>query len=312
MSASVVVVLALALALGLAAAAAALDGSGGARAADEEEAEDVTALAGGGAARATDAEDEADEVLDGTGATGMEEEEKKDGSHRDERRGSSAKKLPQPAAAEAAAAGRAAGCSAAGTEGACSSAAAAATGCSAAAAAAAAGELGSHGTSSSSSSSSEESELTMSNTPIAPRTCSARARGLRRRLRDRERGFRAGGRQQGQPVEKDSVQNSCTTVGILIVINIGVVWGRANGAVWGSRKVRRKGCITYVHNGRVQITCKEVCAPQKSRPALSTQHFQAEAVPYPIRAARLRRCSGEGAVARSSECSGGCVATSRL
>ena len=32
-------------------------------------------------------------------------------------------------------------------------------------------------------------------------------------------------------------------VGILIVINIGVVWGRANGAVWGSRKVRRKGCI---------------------------------------------------------------------
>ena len=32
-------------------------------------------------------------------------------------------------------------------------------------------------------------------------------------------------------------------VGILIVINKGVVWGRANGAVWGSRKVRRKGCI---------------------------------------------------------------------
>ena len=32
-------------------------------------------------------------------------------------------------------------------------------------------------------------------------------------------------------------------VGILIVINTGAVWGRANGAVWGSRKVRRKGCI---------------------------------------------------------------------
>ena len=40
-------------------------------------------------------------------------------------------------------------------------------------------------------------------------------------------------------------------VGILIVMNIGVVWGRANGAVWGSRKVRRKGRIRAMRDVRL-------------------------------------------------------------